>query len=375
MPSFKVRLAVLLVLALALAWVRAEPDRTQAVRDAAKDAMTTISDTVKGDPAKGGPVYSRAAYDITPLSKSRISELARKLTPEEARIILNDGTEPAFCGNLLDNKKAGVYTCRLCSLPLFTSDDKFNSGTGWPSFFQPFDADHVKYHKDTSHGMTRVEIVCTRCGGHLGHVFDDGPKPTGLRYCVNSASLEFVERNADGSITWPEASKPIATQSAYFGGGCFWGIEDRFQKTPGVISAVSGYMGGKLENPTYKQVCNGDTGHAEVVQVVYDPARVSYEDLLKAFFRYHDPTQLNRQGPDVGDQYRSAIFGTPEQVAKARAFIEERQASSPRFKGKKIVTQVETLEKAGTFYKAEPYHQDYNERTGHECYIPMYGDE
>lgn len=322
-----------------------------------------------------GPRYSRSAYDITHLTDARVEELAQKLTPEERKVILAKGTERPFCGTLLDNKKKGVYVCRLCGLPLFSSDNKFDSGTGWPSFFQPFDREHVKYEKDGSLGMARVEILCTRCDAHLGHVFDDGPEPTGLRYCVNSASLDFVEKNADGSMPWPDASKPVATQVAYFGGGCFWGVEERFQKTPGVINAVSGYMGGKLKNPTYKQVCNGDTGHAEVVKVTYDPARVEYEDLLTAFFRYHDPTQLNRQGPDVGDQYRSAIFGTPEQVAAAKAFIEDRQKNSPRFKDKKIVTQVTTLDVAGEFYVAEDYHQDYSERTGHKCYIPMYDEQ
>src|SRR5262245_3702380 len=138
--------------------------------------------------AHKGPVYSKSAYDVTPLTQQRIDELAQKLTPEEASIILSKGTERAFCGNLLDNHKDGVYLCRLCGLPLFSSDAKFNSGTGWPSFFKPFDDAHVRQTKDTSHGMTRTEITCARCDAHLGHVFDDGPRPTGLRFCLNSAS-------------------------------------------------------------------------------------------------------------------------------------------------------------------------------------------
>ena len=136
---------------------------------------------------------SRSGYDLTPLATDRITALASDFTEEERRVILHQGTERPFCGLFLDNKKAGAYTCRLCGLPLFKSDAKFNSGTGWPSFFQPFDADHIKEISDDSHGMRRVEIRCKRCDAHLGHVFDDGPPPTHLRYCLNSVSMGFVE--------------------------------------------------------------------------------------------------------------------------------------------------------------------------------------
>ena len=355
--------------------------------EAINHAMSPTTPQSANAPAKPAtPALSRSGWNIASLDKATIDKLAAKLAPEDVKIILNKGTEPAFCGTLLDNKKKGVYIDRLSGLPLFRSDDKFDSGTGWPSFFQPYDPDHIVYEKDTAYGMTRIEIIAARSGAHLGHVFDDGPQPTGLRYCLNSASLEFVEANADGSITWPQwvidaGLGPVKAEVAYFGGGCFWGLEERFQDTPGVIDAVSGYMGGQLKNPTYKQVCNGDTGHAEVVKVVYDPSRVSYEALLKSFFRYHDPTQLNRQGPDYGTQYRSAIYGTPDQIAAAKAFIHDREHKSPRFAGKKIVTEVAPVgidasgRGAGEFYKAEPYHQDYNERTGHQCYVPMCEDE
>ena len=136
---------------------------------------------------------STSGFDLTPLAPERIEALASGFTPEEQHVILHQGTERQFCGLLLDNKKPGTYVCRLCGLPLFSSSAKFNSGTGWPSFFQPFDKDHVRNIEDRSHGMARVEIRCARCDAHLGHVFDDGPRPTGLRYCLNSVSMEFVE--------------------------------------------------------------------------------------------------------------------------------------------------------------------------------------
>ncbi|MCA9282603.1 MAG: bifunctional methionine sulfoxide reductase B/A protein [Phycisphaerales bacterium] len=309
------------------------------------------------------PRYSKSAYDITPLTSDEIKTRAEKLTDEQRRVLLNKGTEQAFCGNLLDNHKEGFYACALCGLPLFSSDSKFDSGSGWPSFFKPFDKDHIHYESDNSLGMQRVEILCARCTGHLGHLFHDGPNPTGLRYCLNSESLTFFEKGED----LPAESMPVATETAYFAGGCFWGVEDRFQAVPGVIDAVSGYQGGTVNNPTYKQVCYSDTGHAESVRVVFDPKRVSYRSLLEVFFKIHDPTTLNRQGPDIGDQYRSAIFTTSdEQLAQAKAYIAEAQ-NSDRFKSRKIVTQIEPAPK---FYEAEEYHQDYHLKHGGSCQIP-----
>jgi peptide-methionine (R)-S-oxide reductase len=143
-------------------------------------------------PQADKPRTSTAGYDLTPLPTAERERLAASLTPEERRVILHQGTEPPFCGGLLGQKGSGVYACRLCGLPLFRSAAKFESGTGWPSFYEPFDPEHVAIRRDTSHGMIRDEIVCARCGGHLGHVFDDGPPPTGQRYCLNSMSLKFA---------------------------------------------------------------------------------------------------------------------------------------------------------------------------------------
>lgn len=330
------------------------PTGTPASSQAAKTARDSAAMTQR---------ISKSGYDIAPLPREKVAALASKLDAETYRITQKAGTEPAFCGTLLDNKKEGTYCCVVCGLPLFSSEHKFHSGTGWPSFYREFDPEHVARKEDRSYGMERVEINCARCGAHLGHVFDDGPKPTGERHCLNSASLKFHEKGRP----LPQESLPVNTHEvAYFAGGCFWGIEHYFQKGPGVIDAVSGYMQGRVDKPTYEQVCAHGTGHAETVKVVFDPRKISYRRLLEAFFAMHDPTQLNRQGPDVGDQYRSGIWFTSEaQKREAEAYIQELSASE-RFKGRKIVTQVEA---AATFWPAEDYHQDYIEKTGRACHV------
>jgi peptide methionine sulfoxide reductase msrA/msrB len=304
---------------------------------------------------------SKSGYDVTPLPRERVEELARRLDPEAYRITQRAGTEPPFCGTLLDNKKQGTYTCAVCGLPLFSSEHKLDSGTGWPSFYREFDPGHVVRRRDVSHGMVRTEIACARCDAHLGHVFDDGPRPTRERHCLNSASLVFIENGA----ALPPASRPLKLDTAYFAGGCFWGVEHFFQQGPGVVDAESGYMQGTVERPTYKQVCTGTTGHAETVKVVFDPQRISYRRLLQAFFDMHDPTQLDRQGPDVGSQYRSGIWtASDEQRREAEAFI--RELTEAKRYPRPIVTRVEP---ARRFWPAEDYHQDYVATTGAACHV------
>ena len=260
------------------------------------------------------------------------------LMPEVFRITRLKGTERAHSSELCSLFEAGKYACSCCDTLLFDSGEKFDSGTGWPSFTQPLEENAVAYHKDTTHGMYRIEALCNTCDAHLGHVFQDGPMPSGLRYCINALSMKKV--NSD-------------EVKATFGGGCFWCTEALFQQLKGVSKVKSGYSGGDIVNPTYREVCSGMTGHAEVIEVTYNPNEISYEDLLKIHLTTHNPTTLNRQGADRGTQYRSIIFYRDDaEKAIATKVINELQGLFD----KPIVTDLTPFQ---AFFSAEANHQNY----------------
>jgi peptide methionine sulfoxide reductase msrA/msrB len=258
------------------------------------------------EPRRATPRVSHSGHDLSPLAPERIAEIVSTLDPLAVKVTQHEGTERAGTSPLLAEKRPGTYVSVVGGLPLFRSEDQFESGTGWPSFTRPIDPDHVVLKEDRSLGMKRVEVLDARSGAHLGHVFDDGPAPTGERYCMNGVALRFVP---DGEPL-PAESRPSFAK-AYFAGGCFWGVEDVFQQVPGVVAAVSGYMGGKTEQPSYKAVCSGTTGHAETVEVLFDPRVVAYGELLRVFFLNHDATTPNRQGPDRGTQYSRRFWCAP----------------------------------------------------------------
>lgn len=273
------------------------------------------------------------------------------LTKEESRVIIDKGTERPFSGKYYKHKQDGTYTCKRCDAPLYKSGDKFDSGCGWPSFDDEI-VGAVKRVPDAD--GRRIEIVCNRCGAHLGHVFEgEGFTKKNIRHCVNSISLNF------------EDDKSAEYKKAYFAGGCFWGVEYHFEKLDGVKSVVSGFMGGHVKNPSYMDVVRGNSGHIEVVEVVYDPKKVSYESLAKLFFEIHDSTQKDGQGPDIGEQYVSAVFTSDAKEQK----IVKKLVKILKAKGFDVATK---LLKRSEFYKAEEYHQDYYEKHNKQPYCHSY---
>lgn len=277
----------------------------------------------------------------------------KKLTPEEERIILRKGTEKPFTGKFDKHFEEGVYTCKQCGEELFDSSSKFKSSCGWPSYD---DQKGQTVTKQPDADGVRTEIICTNCGGHLGHVFTgEGYTPKNTRYCVNSVSIDFA----------PAEKSRTETERAIFASGCFWGTEYYLQQAPGVISTTVGYTGGHVDNPTYKQVCTDKTGHAEAIEVIYDPSKTSYEKLARLFFETHDFTQLNRQGPDIGTQYRSAVFYLDEKQKGATAKLIEMLKQ----KDFDVKTEVKQAEK---FWPAENYHQDYYKNNGKTPYCHIY---
>lgn len=292
-----------------------------------------------------------------PLKMSK-DELKKKLTPMQYKVTQEEGTEAPFQNEYWDHHEAGIYVDLVTGDPLFSSLDKYDSGTGWPSFTKPIDGGELDFRTDQKLGMKRTEVRAKDSDAHLGHVFDDGPGPGGQRFCMNSAALRFVslkdmEKDPRYAKYLPSFQKK--NEQIVLAGGCFWGMEDLIRKQPGVIDTEVGYAGGSVKNATYALVKTGATGHAESVRITFDPGKTDLEAILKFFFKIHDPTTRNQQGNDIGTQYRSAIFyGSPEQKKIAEKVLADTEKSG-KWK-KPIVTEIKA---ATEFWKAEDYHQDY----------------
>lgn len=296
------------------------------------------------------------------MSKKDLSNL----TPLQRHVTQENGTERPFQNEYWNFFEEGLYLDIVSGEVLFSSKHKFPASCGWPAFYQALERENIIQLEDHSLGTVRIEVRSKNADSHLGHIFNDGPAPTGMRYCINSASLRFVafdDLEKQGLESYidhfrPKKVEEIEEHLITLGAGCFWGVEAILSKTPGILSAVSGYSGGDLENPTYEDICTGKTGHAEVVQVKFNKKTITLSQLINLFLRLHDPTTKDRQGYDTGTQYRSAIFCHEESDIEIVTNELKKMDESDFYKDP-IVTEVHLLER---FYPAEEYHQDYYEK-------------
>ena len=312
------------------------------------------------------PYYSNSATKKLVLTDAEW----KKVLPEDLyQVARHADTERAFTGKMWNSETKGTYYCAACGNKLFRSNQKFTSSCGWPSFFEQENKSSITFKDDNKYGMRRIEALCGRCDSHLGHLFDDGPEPTGKRYCMNAVSLDFVPdgvaSESKGNLDSSDSEQ--AQQTIVLAGGCYWCVEAVYENLQGVKSVVSGFAGGTVENPSYEEVCTGHTGAAEVVEITYDKTVTNLDEIFQVFFTVHDPTTLNRQGADVGTQYRSAIFYKDEEQKQAAQSIIS-QLNAEKVYDNPIVTTLEPLTK---FYVAEDYHQNYYENNKNQQYCQM----
>ena len=357
-------LALALTLGVALL---AGPWLLSALQRPGRSALAAVTGGTSG--ATGSATSTKTpgkGKSMSNFAKPSDDELKSRLSPMQYKVTQQEGTEPPFQNEYWEEKRAGIYVDVVSGEPLFSSLDKYDSGTGWPSFSKPIEAANVATRTDRGFFGSRVEVRSRNADSHLGHVFEDGPAPTGLRYCMNSASLRFVPAEKlldEGYEQYLPAFEKAgalakdsgARETAILAGGCFWGMEEILRKIPGVLATEVGYTGGTVKNATYAIVKQGNSGHAEAIQVTFDPQRLTYDELLGWYFRMHDPTTKDRQGNDIGSSYRSSIFYSGEAQKATAEAVRDRVDRSGKWK-RPVVTEIVA---ASDFWSAEEYHQDY----------------